>query len=362
MHTAVAYDPRNKPQKADVKKGPTEPNKQPWWESRAKALFNPEAGTDPGDPLEKWIRSWLARKSNTVGEKHENKKGPIVELDAEKKSNDEIYAVDEKVKNKRKSGQNLHSRPKKADDEEVSEESEERNPGRTKEDPLKEMRRYQEMKRDDPNFFGPTGAGRNEKRTDRQEDDKDNKDDKESKDDEEDEEESSQLGSNFSLRKQMMEPDEKEEGGEESEGLRSSADEKIKRKHEKFERKMLASIKDSIQSKHGKEKRKGKYTKAGNLLGQAEKRKSRQERKKKPFSNKARFVRPAPPRSPVKSGLDDVEDQGLDYGDDDEEYPEMHREFRSYQHDPIPPDFDLLKNLPDSNYDDEPYYDDSNYD
>ena len=56
----------------------------------------------------------------------------------------------------------------------------------------------------------------------------------------------------------------------------------------------------------------------------------------------------------------DVDDQDHDYEDDEEYRAEMRKEFRSYQREPIPEDFDLMKNIADSTYD-EPYYDESNY-
>lgn len=191
-------------------------------------------------------------------------------------------------------------------------------------------------------------AGQNEIRLDRKEDE---------------EEES---GNNFSLRRPMMETDDEEEERE-IEGARLGG--KIKSKPAQLAGKMLASIKDSIQSNQGK--RKGKHSKTksrqqrknGDVEDQdyeddkeypemhkdfrsyQQEPKSRQQRKKKP--KKPRFVRPAPPRSAVKIDLEDtngdIDDQGHDY-EDGEEYPETHKEF----------DFDLLKNIPDSNYD-EPY-------
>ena len=324
MHTVLAYDPRKKPQNADGDKG--ESNEKPLWESRAKPLFNPKAETDSGDSLEKMIRRWLARKSPAVGEK--DKKGPIDSV-AEKEHNNEIS--DESLTH----DSYEHLRPKlktiqRSQKKEISEEREERSQGRRGEDHKNEMQKYLEMKRDDPKLFGPTGAGKNEIRMEQKEDEED------------DDEESSHLGSNFSLRRQMLEPDDDEEEEEEgeSEGVRSG--DMMKRKQPKSVRKMLAGIKGSIQSNHGKQKRKGKNTK----------RKKRQQRKNR-----------------------DIEEQNIGY-EGDEEFPEMHKEyhnyeddeeyraemqkeFRSYQREPIPEDFDLLKNIADSTYD-EPYYE-SNY-
>ena len=111
---------------------------------------------------------------------------------------------EEEVNTKTKRKEYLQPKLKKAENQEISEELEERSQGRMGEDPEKEMRRYLEMKRDDPNFFGPAGAGKNEIGMGGKEDNEDDK------------EESSHLGS----RRQMVEPDEGDEG--ESEGVRLS--------------------------------------------------------------------------------------------------------------------------------------------
>ena len=162
-----------------------------------------------------------------------------------------------------------------------------------------------------------------------------------------------------------MDTDAEEEEEGEIEGERLGG--KIKSKPARLERKMLPSIRGSIQSNQGKKKRKGKFAKTKSsqqrknsdvddqdeemheeLRSYHQEPKRRQQEKKKTM--KPHFVRPAPPRSPVKIDFEDnngdIDDQDYDY-EEDNEYPEMQKEF------------DLLKDIPDSNYD-EPYYD-SNY-
>ena len=308
MHTALAYDP----------------NEQPWWESRAKPLSNPEAEADSGDPLEKLIRRWLARKSKTVGEKDQK---VATDSEVEKEHNEKISdeehlkslihdsvehleprldeeQKEEEVNTKTKRKEYLQPKLKKAENQEISEELEERSQGRMGEDPEKEMRRYLEMKRDDPNFFGPAGAGKNEIGMGGKEDNEDDK------------EESSHLGS----RRQMVEPDEGDEG--ESEGVRLSDKMRSKQmKNSDIEEQGLGYDFDEGFPEMQKEFR-SQHVSQHNP-------KSRQQRKKK--TNKPGFVRSAPPRSPVKIYLEaaDIDDQGHDFEDDEEYGAEMHKQFRS---------------------------------